>query len=522
MYTVYLIDDQKLIVQSIEKMTNWGDYDFEVKGLFYNGLEAYEAIKRNVPDLILVDIVMPIINGLELIQKLKEENINTKVIILSAHSQFEFAKKAIELGVDGYLLKPLDEDELECMISKIQDKLRQEKQQYKNNNIVELVENYISDMHINIFNKIIDKKTELQEIKILFEKLGIEIVESNYMYIVIQLLSDFNNNERAITEMNIINTINDTLNLFHESTCMYLSRKKILCLIKDEKNRMHPISKRMIVKKIDEQLELLNFKGSFTVATDYTNYKNVKQTLKNLYTVSNLYFYDPKRLRMMDGSNLMCSYETINFQIENKKEILERILIESEFENIEELKSLLDRIKEQKNVEVELLYKEFDKLFTYIEKELNSRSIDLEPRSDITDNYTLPQFEKYIKKYINEYITKLSSKDDSMYTIDLAKKYAQEHIKDEISLDKIEDELNITKNYFCYLFKESTGETFWDYITRIRVEKAKQLLSTNMKNYEIAQEVGYENPSYLSKVFKKYVGCTPSQYRIKLKKVRKE
>ena len=169
--------------------------------------------------------------------------------------------------------------------------------------------------------------------------------------------------------------------------------------------------------------------------------------------------------------------------------------------------------------QTEQIYNVFDNLLDQVEKELTSRHLTFENRESIRQNLTLCDMENYIKHVIKLYIETLKQKDDSTYIVDLAKQYAKEHLKEEISLEKIEGELNISRNYFCCLFKEATGETFWDYITRIRVEKAKELLGTNMKNYEIILEVGYENPSYLSKVFKKYVGLTPTQYRKKVNKL---
>lgn len=517
MYSVYLVDDQEIIVHSLEKIIDWSSFGFQVEGMFYNGLEAYEAIINKEPDLLLVDIKMPKMNGLELIKRIKEENHNIKIIILSAYGEFDYAREAIKLGVFGYLLKPLDEDELEKQLVQIKEKLDEDNLSIKNSQMFELMEDYISNIHSKIFKRMVDEKTTTKELKNIFGKLGLNFKKSNYIFMVAHIIENKSKDERAATELNLIHELNETLHLFDEACSFYLNTNKILCMIKDEKNRMHPISKRMLVKKIDEQLKRLSLKGSFTIVSVNADEQNIKEVLKKIYRLSHLYFYNQKRIILLEQNEL--TLEIKNFEIKNQQVIIEKILLASSYEELNELSKVFERIRNENNYDTEQIYNVFDNLLDQVEKELASRHLTFINRGSIRHNLTLCDMENYIKYVIELYIETLKQKDDSTYIVDLAKQYAKEHLKEEISLEKIEGELNISRNYFCCLFKETTGETFWDYITRIRVEKAKELLSTGMKNYEITLEVGYENPSYLSKVFKKYVGLTPTQYRKKVNKL---
>ncbi|MFC5404092.1 response regulator transcription factor [Cohnella soli] len=135
-----------------------------------------------------------------------------------------------------------------------------------------------------------------------------------------------------------------------------------------------------------------------------------------------------------------------------------------------------------------------------------------------------PLDEEELETMLGELARKLSPPNDesmanppelSETIVERAKAYAKQHLHEPISLDDVAEGIHLSKNYFCNVFKAETGLTFWDYLTQIRIEKAKELLQTDMKTYEIAYTVGYENASYLSKVFKKAHGITPSEYRKK-------
>lgn len=253
-----LIDDEFSTLDLLEKIIDWKALGVEIVGKAQDGNTALEIIDEKKPDIIIVDIKMPYMDGLELISLLRKKKLKVKIIILSAYGEFEYAQKALSEGVSGYLLKPVDEQKLEVQVKKLIQEIEEE----------------------NVLKQYMENRKPGQE----------------------------NAEPASIPE---------------------------------------------------------------------------------------------------------------NGEVENR---------------------LVLKVKE----------------------------------------------------------------------------YVRTHYNRDISLEEICDVVSMSKNYFCNFFKKETGENIWDYLTRVRIQKAKELLDkTNLKNYEISFKVGYENPSYFSKIFKEYTGVTPYEYRMK-------
>lgn len=395
----------------LKNIIDWNGLRLEVMGYANDGLEAYNMVLQEKPDIILSDIRMTTMNGLELVRKVNALYSDIKFILMSAYANFEYVKEAMQLGCSDYILKPIDENELEQTLRKIMEQIRGT--QTKNRMIDE------SLRHLRGFELYKYMKTGRNLNRIIKNKKDYDIDFENFSIVLIQPDS---------------NSISD-----------YIKMNSIELL---QQSYITNILKEIITDKY--QKNFLNFS-----------------------------YEDDNYILMIEGATL----DEIN---EISQEINRELSKELELE----ISFCFSRIGKSIQ-EIPELYKEIKKLaYQEVENETEKEESE-EGDSD-----------KNIKKY-SESIEKCLG-------------IIEEKYNQNITLDEITRAVAVSKNYFCYLFKKEVGMSLWNYLTQVRLEKAKKLLKeTDMKTYEIAFNVGYDNPSYFSKIFKKIEKMTPNEYREK-------
>jgi two-component system response regulator YesN len=341
MFTVQIVDDEPIVRMGLKKLIPWEELAFHTVYEAQNGEEALKQLKEHHIDLIITDIEMPIMNGMEYIKKVKEIKGKQAIVILTAYAEFEYAKSAIEYGVAGYILKP-------------------------------------------------------------------------------------------ITENQIIETLNQV--------------KKTLTVPVERKYT------RELDKKLIEAVLL----------TDPRAYEFLAAILEEEWQYE---------LEDISGMNLRFSY------------ILEEIVqaINKKYANLNKLEPLGVNLTDgrQKYMSRTALTERFE--------------LEIKRLFDILDKYLLVYKDNVVRQ---------------------ASRYVVNHVDEKIGLTIISNYLNISKNYFCSLFKQETGENFLNYVTKIKMQRAKYLLKEkNMRIYEVCNYLGYTDTTYFTKLFKKYIGMTPNDYK---------
>lgn len=489
MYKLYLLDDEPFILEGLKYIIDWEEYGFDVVGTSSNGEDGFNFIKNEDVDLIITDIMMPKMTGLELISNLKKINHNAKFIVLSAFQEFQYAKEAISMGAENYLTKPIDEDELIQTIEEVKKKIEKIKLEkvdtkiFKNDLILKLICNKNNDG--------------------VLDRLRLEGVNLNYKNLCVVILEFA---EGGNINNNILNHI-DNLNYEY---CVNLQNQILIIMDKESINKdtlrnlkddLSSITNEQIYISRGKYVDSIdNLNCSYQSAKDIHEYKLVypniswiREYKEKSYNLENIDYIDFNHLKklLLNKDNK----ESLNY-------------IESIFSKLKKDENLTVKQIKTKSIEVFLnVYNYFNDskiikgLDLYLEKVINSVNLD--------------QIQLELNNMIKHRQSKLEETDDSISPIILKLlRNIEENYSKDLNLKEISETYNINSIYLGQLFQKETGILFSDYLNNFRVNKAKNLLvETSLKAAEIGELVGYANKNYFYRKFKDIVGITPSEWR---------
>lgn len=513
MIKIMIVDDIPVYREYLRNFIDWEAYGFEVCAEAKDGKEALELYEICQPDIVLADIVMPYLNGLELSEAILRENPQASIILITGNSEFEYARKAVKLGVCDYIVKPFEKEELIIALLKLQDNInrvlesRTANDDLKNERKEQLLRQYI------YARKIGDSSY--------FEQ---QIFEHPY-YIVVTILAELYENKVSSEEIlkwkqilsSMLKTmiqIDGRIEVFHD-----FEGNIITILNFREKSAM-------------EQYAGYEFKDIINLAKEHIG-----------FTVSvgiSDYCYDPADLRDAYYQTLQALssnyvnhqakiYEYRNLSLNQKKEFYSWNLIDEinkglDVLDYERTSSIilkeLDRIREYENPELAtMIYMSLlSILFSYFVK--LGRNIDdifgrgFHPNSVLSNRGSYQDCRNFVCECYQKAIHyQLEHQDSKAHQIaKQAKCYIENHFSDpELSIADISKELLVNQTYLRKMFKDEYQMTISDYITKFRMEKAKEMIrKENSKLSYISYEVGYNDTSYFSKCFKKHFGYLPS------------
>lgn len=516
MYKALIVDDELLIRIGVKSCIKWNDFGFEEAQTVETGHQALKIIAEDGVDLLITDIMMPKMNGIELIEKALAINKNIKIICLSCHNDYEYVRTALKLGAKDYILKlSMKSEELGNLINEIKEELGTSN--YIMPEIKESLEIFFEDNLRKYINKIIDEKMFLKNIE--NKKF---ILNSEYSLVYLQVDKYYIVKEKGkIKEKNLFKFSfnNLMLELLFEYN-VFLSEinegRYILFFYALEKS----IDFNILFEKINLSLHrYLNITCTFFVYGIFDKLESIDKLYYglsnfsqiNFYGNSYIYYFENKIFKK-DGiyldnkleSNIIISFKQLDYialELHINKMFDE--LVEKAEYNPFKVKMMFMAtahciIKESKIYELEM-DKLLDKQKYPYENIINYEKI-FEVKESILE----------ISKILIEEIKKLNLPREHSEIIK-AKTYILNNIEKEITLKEISKYCNISKSYFSTLFKKETGENFNDYTNRIKMEKAYDLISIyGLKAYQAAEKVGIYDNSYFTKIFKKYMKINPS------------
>lgn len=533
MYRVLLVDDEILVRDAIKENIDWAGIDCELVGDCQNGQEAAEFVKKNPVDIVLTDICMPYMDGMELSHFLHDNYPDVVIVIFSGFGEFEYAKKAIQYNVSEYLLKPITAMELTGVLNEMKAKVDQrQKEKKKMENLTKASENYRKNAQI-IRSKAIDALvTCTQDVYESLEQLkgmGIELLSSHYRVAQfdIDLYSDMyqvdveKRQESALMAFVLYN-ISDEIVCRENAGIAYQEGSNRVCVLfmgtrtKEFANRIRSIC-REIQQKVKEVIGI-------EVSMGIGSWVKSPEELIHSYKLAGKAI----EYRYLLGGNLLLD--------------MEEQLVDQNVSLHETFLQLTDTLKTGKKESMELLMSRIEveikgalvnksRACVYLQQAIRaignayeSMTADslraLEKREEliqrVTDQKTFQRAIGLVKEYAQQVFEELSSMNSSSGQRQalLALDYIQNNYMDcELSLNSICSYLSISTSHFSTIFKEVTGETFMEVLIRTRMQKAKELLeNTTLKNYEIAEKVGFSDPHYFGISFKKMTGKTPTEY----------
>ncbi len=397
-FKVLIADDERLIREGMSTLIDWDNLGFSVCCQAANGIEALELIREHKPDLLLVDIQMPQLNGLQLIEKAREIKSDLLFVIISGHDEFDFARKAINLGVKDYILKPIREAMLRETVSKIRDELMQNRQRQNQfefamtqlqKNMTVLRDQFLQQL---IMGQLVQE--EIDEMRVFHE------LQQGYSYFCLLRVNRLTGAvtgewDRHLQRFAMQNIFEEKLSECGKSICTADQQSNLFALLRVEQEDQWKNLRAAVTESFREVLDL-------DIRFDYASFAEDWTKIADLYQ------------------------EWQNEQIRPINRLTERAIV-------------------------------------YIEK-----------------NYSDP----------------------------------------ELSFRRLCEALFVSSSYLSKIFKQDTGETFVDHLTKIRIQKALILLTDPAyRMYEIANLTGYKSQHYFSAAFKRVLGVTPTEYRVRGNKV---
>jgi len=499
MYKVMLVDDERLILEGILNIIDWEKLGMKVIHMAENGKEALEKNKENPVDIIITDINMPVITGLDLIKTMKKINKRVKFIVLSGYDDFSYARTAIKYGVENYILKPIDEEELEATLIDIKKTIKDEKEK----------ENIILEKN-SILMKIL--KGTINSDELYYLKDIIELEFENKYYTVSNILF---NNKDIIRKMDVQDLISENTSDKYE--IIHKFNGDIILINSWNKN----VTDESIKKYYDTILEKLsNEFGEIFIAVGDKVDSIVD--IKRSYADSNIV----KKYILTIGYN-SCLYKNDIVKVTNKNrnfnkeiEVLNKIIIEK---NKDKALEYIDDIFKNKDLAPEDIYDLAIKILLLIDKlsedfRLTKNYKDETLSSVIVSIYDASTIDKIKEIIVNQILelSKIMNTNVVKYTpiVQQVVSYIDERYFEEVSLKILSQKYNINSSYLGQIFTKEVGYSFSEYLNRIKNMKAKELiLNTNMRINDIAKEVGYYETSYFYRKFKEFYGVSPATLR---------
>ncbi len=528
-YSVMLVDDEEEVRQAIIKRVDWESIGFQVVDSAENGEEALEKAERICPDVVMTDIQMPFMDGLTFCRRLKERISGTKIVIFSGYDEFEYAKEAIKLEAEEYILKPIDASELREVFSRIKERLDEELDRKRN---VERLEKYYLESIPLLKEQFMmglleGRLTDEQKIKELGNSYGMQLESPYYIAMVFQPDTSMREDADVLGDnlltVSLKQMIEEQLDKeFQYRSVHDLGTIIIMGLLQQSKQVT------ALIQAADRICKLANRILNIDVVAGIGNICNRLTMIHQSYIEA----LSAAEYRILLGSNQAVFIQDIEPKSEARfligEQELQKIITEIKVgttEGLEEnIRSLTEHLKNA-SISLPQLQNAFTEMTVEIMRLARVYEVDTEQIEGLNiDFYTkIKQFNSLdtLGEWLLSICMQLRGQirrertDATKLLIDKAKQYIQEHYQDsELSVEKLCSYLGLSATYFSTLFKRETGESFVVYLTHVRMEQALQLLNTTEeKAYVISELVGYTEPNYFSYVFKKQYGVSPSKYR---------
>lgn len=542
MLKIFLAEDEVVVRETIKRMIPWEELGFELVGEAADGEMALPLLIRQQPDLLITDIKMPFMDGLTLARLAKKEIPGLKVVILSGYDDFNYAKQAIGIGVEDYLLKPITKNALIERLSEIRSRYEHEKTQKEYyEKFQREMQAYEKNSSRDFFEALVGGSMDMMEVYKRAEKLGLDIVAEAYNVLIFTMNCDEDfsgqRDEYSSWEAESLELLE---NFFAGHSSAMLFRSNIFSygvLLKGQRETIEE-NTRACVDEIRKILSRQDGRREWFLAVGQS-VDRLSQIQKSYHTASrafsqrylydeNILYYDEMETMEHPGGQAETEdnayLQKVDVNALNPA-ILQKFLsngLQEETENFvkdyfyaigqEPMESLVFRNYVILNVRFSVI--SFIKGLGCDTNEMESADTE-EVLAESGKN--VESAIAYAKKMISQAIEirDQNSGNKNRSILKTAVDFIDSHYMDEeISLNTVANVANVSSNHFSALFSQNMGQTFIEYLTTLRMNKAKELLRcTGMRSSEIAGEIGYKDAHYFSYLFKKTQGMTPSDYR---------
>lgn len=535
MLKVFLVEDEGSVRENLRDSVMWQQYGYQFAGEASDGEMALPLIRKIKPDVLITDINMPFMDGLALAGIVKQEFPQMKIVVISVHNDFEYAQRAIQAGVERYLLKPVSRSALQKVLQEIRDKIDSERERdnYREK-FREDMQEYEQFSRRVFFEKVFEGHLSVQEIYEEAQKFSLEMDAACYNLAMVSL-KEKRNTEGHSSESRLLAGKREELTRYFQRYPEYLMFRWNITtygiLLKGEEEQMEELKNRCretiirICSGHDSEIE-----WCCAIGEPVKRLSMLPQVYSKVNHMMSYRFLKPgQHVLTMETSGLAAGGEGRESlrDVDIAKadpEIIKNFLAHGQADEVDEfvdsyLESQKDAIKSKMFRDYLVLSIRFTAI-AFVQR-LGYSQEDLLEDTYADKVHHLSLSVEDMRFYMQELLHRAIELGDrvvesqSKKLIKRAMAYIEEnYMKDSISLNEVAGAVEVSANYFSTVFRQETGMTFTECVTKKRMDKAKHLLrQTERPSGDIAAEVGFKDPHYFSFVFKKTQGCTPREYR---------
>lgn len=529
MYKVVIVEDEMLVRIGLKNSVDWAKFNMEVVADLPDGQAAWEHYQREKPDVVITDIRMPKMDGMQLIEQIRNQDKSTRIVVLSCLEEFELARKAMGLGVSNYILKlTMTEPEIEGVLSALKEELQQQEGRpaaaegtpLASRDLDLVKEKMLKDF---LFYGILSP-AEFQSfvsrsgLKLSPARLVACLMEVDHIQ---QVKRKFKDEHGHLIKMTMLNILSEITSVHKRGEAFYIDETRYLLLLHyDDVHSEQAIAQdtTAILHHIQEVMQTY-FSGS--VSFGMSGVQSGYKALPRMYA-------DAERAlarKFWTGSGHIFTGEekgewtALRVQLEELRACtpIKAMLLpakQKEFERY--IEHLASAIGDNRRTVETVVYQFVQWVSTQAyEDNQSEKALLLNITEQLEECDSLPDMLKQVQTFLSELAEEAHHRLHMSDEVSKALQYMKRHYHENISLQTVADHVNLSFSYLSNLFKKELQITFVDYLNRYRIERAKELLiSTQMKSYDIAVQVGFSPEyTYFSKVFKKMTGLNPNEFR---------
>ena len=543
MYQVLLVVDEPLILTGIQSMINWEDYDCVITDKASNGKQALEKMEKSMPDIVITDIKMPVMTGIEFMQECRDRGYDTVFILLTNLEEFSLAKSALALGAADYLVKmEMTQEMMGNSLKRATEMCNQKRiltdkiphREFHPKDVKQTATGFFRDILEKAGNLSDEFRKKWQEP---VEKMELEQLYENGVLMWIRpykdrdLFENVSEDDRKEMLDYAQSLMEQFMNRIHSGCCTLVWKRMGILAILPGQNRTEKYY-RDTGKKICNILE--DYFGCQTLVAISAPMEDIwggsKRALSQIKKIQEFYYYHSNEPVVLVSDVEAHFWEERHarhdtFDISFLKKDLRQALVQQDKEKVnsvfEELSALFTEFHPAREQVVNACANLYYFFLSYVEEdalikeEMPYPSVVMEI---LLECFTLKAHTRWLLKFgswVGNTMENFHRGSKTDKIVEAAKEYVRENYGEKLTLAAIASKIGISQGYLSSVFKKQTGGNLNDYINQMKIEKAKELLEKHeYMMYEISDMLGFENPYYFSKVFKKLTGITPSEYEM--------
>lgn len=526
--SVLLVDDDVAVLQFLRMMIDWEGLGLTLAGTCTNAADALELCRAAMPDLIMTDIGMPGMDGIELIKLVKERSVRPRFVILSCHDDFRYAQQAVQMGVEDYILKEtLEPQAIVELLTRIKGKIENEDRlqseflklhMQAHHSKSAMKEKWLRDL---LSSPVSGNDSWMGQL----ESFGLSPLLPQFIPVVFRqhqyrlALKRYESDN--ILKFTMENAMEELLEEEPGALFFSYSAGEFFLLFNSRKDlTVNPYGQiDLLCRDIQRKLsQLLKLPMSVMIGELVCDLPGIKRQLLYLLQNGEQLFYAgrPEVVKGTDRRYAPATHEDPLESYYEFAELLNRFILEEQADAMAAVAPLMERFESRRFPPKAVKQFVFKLVLDMMLKlKFNHQYTNEKLQQELDQLGSIGELKEWLVDFVRDAVKlmeQISRQSKKVEIID-AQKYVLLHLDRKITLEEVADQLHLNPSYFSRLFKKETGETFIEYVTRVKMEKARELLNGSGKTLEaISLMLGYENKGYFVKVFKQHYGVAPSRY----------